>query len=61
MFQGLTDQLKENMEKQWTQQKEQFMGRQKSMYEFRFRGFELAPEPRARKSFWCFSRRRTYT
>lgn len=49
MFQGLTEQLKESMEKQWTQQKEQFLGRQKSTYEFRSRGFELAPEPRALK------------
>lgn len=32
MFQGLTEQQKEFIEKQWAQQKEQFLGRQKSMY-----------------------------
>lgn len=37
VFQGLTEQQKEFMEKQWAQQKEQFMGRQKSTYDRRFR------------------------
>ena len=32
MLQGLTEQQKESIEKQWTLQKEQFLGRQKSMY-----------------------------
>ena len=32
VFQGLTEQQKEVIEKQWTQQKEQFLGRQKSTY-----------------------------
>lgn len=32
MLQGLTEQQKESIEKQWAQQKEQFLGRQKSMY-----------------------------
>lgn len=32
MLQGLTEQQKEIIEKQWTQQKEQFLGRQKSTY-----------------------------
>lgn len=40
VFQGLTEQQKEFMEKQWAQQKEQFMGRQKSTYDLRFRDFE---------------------
>jgi len=40
MFQGLTEQQKEIIEKQWAQQKEQFMGRQKSTYVHHFRGFE---------------------
>lgn len=48
MFQGLTDALKESMEKQWTEQKQQFLGRQKSTYEFRSRGFETGA-PRALK------------
>jgi len=49
MFQGLTDQQKEIIEKMWAQQKEQFMGRQKSTYEIRIRSFEPAPELRASK------------
>lgn len=32
MFQGLNKQQKDFIEKQWTEQKEQFLGRQKSMY-----------------------------
>lgn len=40
VFQGLTEQQKEFMEKQWAQQKEQFMGRQKSTYDLRFRDFK---------------------
>lgn len=47
MFQGLNEQQKESIEKQWAEQKQQFMGRQKSTYEFRFRGLEPAPEPRS--------------
>lgn len=41
MFQGLTEQQKESLEKQWAQQKEQFLGRQKSMYDLHFRGADL--------------------
>lgn len=34
VLQGLTEQQKEFLEKQWAEQKEQFMGRQKSTYDF---------------------------
>lgn len=61
MFQGLTDQQKEIIEKMWTQQKEQFMGRQKSTYEIRFRSFEPAPELRALKEFSVFLETSKYT
>lgn len=59
MFQGLNEQQKEFLEKQWAQQKEQFMGRQKSMYNFRFRGFES--EPRVLKVLPVFLEAPRYT
>jgi len=59
MFQGLTEQQKEIIEKMWAQQKEQFMGRQKSTYEIRFRNFE--PELRALKELLVLLETSKYT
>jgi len=61
MFQGLTEQQKEIIEKMWAQQKEQFMGRQKSTYEIRFRNFEPELELRALKELLVLLETSKYT
>lgn len=58
MFQGLNEAQKEFVEKQWAEQKQQFMGRQKSTYEFRF---EPAPGPRALKELAVLLETSKYT
>lgn len=59
VFQGLNEQQKEFIEKQWAQQKEQFMGRQKSMYNFAFEA--LKSEPRVFKVLPVFLEAPRYT